>query len=211
MLVAQPVAGLVDLDDGPARRRRRLRGWWRPPRARRGRTLAGRREGLDARRAPSAAPSSERTRRTPSSSGSSWSAASQRAVEVVERGQQLLGELDRAALLRRARPRARRACGSSRSRPGCAARARGTRRAAAAVVTSSSRSPSTSARRLAGRGGSSGGSSPARRPRRRSPGTLLALVRRLPPTWPCRLARGQLGRAQASRARTRVPLRRSSR
>ena len=42
----------------------------------------------------------------------------ERAVEVVERGQQLLGEPRRRPAPARRPPRARRACGSSRSRPG---------------------------------------------------------------------------------------------
>ena len=46
----------------------------------------------------------------------------ERAVEVVDRRQELLGQLGDDRDPARARRRARRACGSSRSRPGCAAR-----------------------------------------------------------------------------------------
>ena len=52
----------------------------------------------------------------------------ERAVEVVDRRQQLLRELRRCLAPGRPPPRAWRACGSSRSRRGCAGPARGTRR-----------------------------------------------------------------------------------
>ena len=72
-LLAEPVAGLVDLDDGAARGAldRLL---WPSPRAATGRTVspAGENDSMPTR--ASASLSSARTRRTPSSSGSSWSA-----------------------------------------------------------------------------------------------------------------------------------------
>ena len=127
---SEPVAALVDLDDG----------------ARLGAVdrllghrlvqlgverLALGREGLDARRARARRRARRCTSRMPSASvvvavlGRPASARSR----LSSAGSSSLASLRDAALLGRPRPRARRACGSSRSRPACAARARGTRRA----------------------------------------------------------------------------------
>ena len=97
---AQPVAGLVDLDDA-ARSQRPPPAAGRPPRARPGRRCRRPRRRTRSRAAPSPALSSARTRRTPSSSGSSWAAASSARSRLSSAGKQLLGELRHAALLRR--------------------------------------------------------------------------------------------------------------
>ena len=153
--------------------------------------LAGRVEGLDTRARESAAElvenhrdAHERALRAADASA----AGLERALEVVDHGQQLAGELRLAAsegLGGLLRPRA---CGSSRSPPACAARARGTRRA-----------------RAWSRRARPGLARPAPRRRRRSPRRWWTgparppLRRRRPP-----LSRGAVPRSSA-------PLTRSSR
>ena len=92
--------------------------------------LARGREAPRCRRAPARRPARRARARTPSSSGAwpSSGPSSARARGCRARAAAPC-ELGDAALRRRPPSRARRACGSSRSRPACAARARGTRRA----------------------------------------------------------------------------------
>ena len=129
-LLAQAIAGLVDLDDRAARRRRPgAGGRWPSPRAARGRTVRRRARTTRSPTARARRPVPSARAARPRSNGSSWSAPSSARSRLSSAGSSSLRELRDAALLCEHATRGRRACGSSRSRPGCAAPARGTGRA----------------------------------------------------------------------------------